>query len=906
VKRFSVKLQILLFSMIPVLIIDVFLTAININKSLEQAQRQLQNKGDITAKQIASAVEFYLFAGDNIQIRRLLVQSVADPDIVYASVYNDQGTLLAEATSAQYSPTLSNLYFYSRQPILTQAFDSGDVFDPGFEQAERATLGWVHLYVSRQQLEHNREQILIDGMVVFAVLLVITFILAAIISQRITRPVFTLLEHLRRVEKGDLGQVIGHIADNEIGAVQRGFNSMSQALLANRDELNQRIDQATSDLREAIINLEDKNRELGLARDAAQEANRIKSQFLANISHEIRTPINGIQGFINLVRQTGLKRSQKRYIDIMQQSVNDLGAMINELLDFSKLESGKVRILNSDFDLFNLVESTRDCLFTATMEKGIDLHLTIFSDTPQMLIGDPFRLKQILRNLIGNAIKFTDNGYVSITVYLLDENGSDVTLLFRVQDSGIGIPRAQQKQLFRAFAQLESDPNRRHAGTGLGLVISRNLAQLMGGDITLESSPGVGSIFTLQLPFTRSAEAPTEPGPLQSQTAFIMAFNRRCLSEVQSIMNRIGYSTETQMIESSDRMDVYRSQIRQNLSYLNVIVFDLRHGFIRPQTLLDSLDLGSTRVIIMHYDMAMVDSALLNQYDFVSVINTGENIAQMLAWHHSEESTQETLAITPMQAAHLLVVDDNNMNLTLAAELARLWGHEADMAKNATDAMQLFCSKQYDLILLDLQMPEIDGIALMQMMRKQKPDLKTPIVSLTANVVEVEEKQRLLDLGFNNCLEKPLDEVKLHRLLDGQTPHPSTPLAASALSARANPEDSPSINVTQSLKLSANNRQLASNMLDMLGQSLPEFRQQLMEALEAQSLGKMAWINHKLQGATAYASLPRLKQLLNEYHEKKLGEHGEVLEVVRRIIDEIDNIQDALAKLSSDTAGRTQ
>ncbi len=905
-KRFSVKLQILLFSMIPVLIIDVFLTAININKSLEQAQRQLQNKGDITAKQIASAVEFYLFAGDNNQIRRLLVQSVADPDIVYASVYNDQGNLLAEATSPQYTATLSNLYFYSRQPILTQTFDSGDVFDPGFGQAERTTLGWVHLYVSRQQLDQNRERILIDGMVVFAVLLVITFILAAIISQRITRPVFTLLEHLRRVEKGDLGQVIEHIADNEIGAVQRGFNSMSQALLANRNELNQRIDQATSDLREAIINLEDKNRELGLARDAAQEANRVKSQFLANISHEIRTPINGIQGFINLVRQTGLKRSQKRYIDIIQQSVNDLGSMINELLDFSKLESGKVRILNTEFDLFNLVESTRDGLFTATMEKGIDLHLTIFSDTPQVLIGDPFRLKQILRNLIGNAIKFTDNGYVSITVYLLDENGSEVNLLFRVQDSGIGIPRGQQKQLFRAFSQLESDPNRRHAGTGLGLVISRNLAQLMGGDITLESSPGVGSIFTLQLPFTRSAVAPSDPTPGPSQTAFILAFNRRCLSEVQSIMNRIGYSTETQLIESSERMDVYRSQIRQNLSYLDAIVLDLRHGFIRPQTLLDGLDLESTRVILMHYDMAMVDSDLLNQYDFVSVINTGENIAQMLAWRHSEEPTQETIAMTPVQAARLLVVDDNNMNLTLAAELARLWGHEADMAKNAAEAMELFCDSQYDLILLDLQMPEIDGIALMQMMRKQKPDLKTPIVSLTANVVEAEERQRLLDLGFDNCLEKPLDELKLHQLLNSQSkPSPSS-TATAVWVPNATGEHLPSIDTRQSLKLSANNPQLISNMLTMLSQSLPEFRQQLLDALAAQSLGKIAWINHKLQGVTAYTSLPKLKQLLNEYHEKKLGDHDEVFEVIRRIIDEIDGIEDALAKLSSEADSSAQ
>ena len=896
-KRVSVKFQILLFSMIPVLIIDIFLTALNVNKSLEQAQRQLQSKGDITAKQIASAVEFYLFAGDNQQIRRLLVQSVADPDIVYASVYNQQGTLLAEAHSDKYSAAYSDRYSYSREPIMTQPIESGDVFDPASNQADRSLLGWVHLYVARDQLEQNREQIILEGIIVFAVMLVVAFVLAAIISQRITRPVFSLLDHLKGVEKGDLGRVITHIAANEIGDVQRGFNSMSQALLANRNELNQRIEQATEDLRDAVSDLEDKNRELGLARDSAQEANRIKSQFLANISHEIRTPINGIQGFINLVRQTGLKRNQKRYIDIMQQSVNDLGAMITELLDFSKLESGKVTILDSEFDLFNLLESTRDGLFTATMEKDIDLHLAVFSDTPQMVIGDSLRLKQILRNLIGNAIKFTDNGYVSITVYLLDENDTEATLLFRIEDSGIGISQTQQKQLFRAFAQLESDPNRRHAGTGLGLVISRNLARLMGGDITLESSPGIGSIFTVQLPFRLAPQPAAGNSPFHAQTAFVMAFNRRCLTEVQSAMNRIGFITETQLLESRDTLDIYRSQIRQNLAYLNLIVFDLRHGFVAPDALLDGLSLGDTRVIIMHYDAVMVEPELLAQYDFVSVINTGENIAQALSWQDAEETTQETLAITPAPSARLLVVDDNSMNLTLAAELARLWGHEADMAKNAGEAMLLFGANDYDLILLDLQMPEIDGIELMQMMRREKPELQAPIVSLTANAVERQEAQRLLELGFNACLQKPLDEAKLQRLLDGASGEPP-PTAADWMEQSTGAMDDSSLAIEHSVQLAGNSRQITRNMLNMLQQSLPEFRQQLQGGLESRSLGKLAWVNHKLQGVTAYAGLPRLKRLLNEYHEKKLGESNEIFAVVERIITELDNIETSLDSLA--------
>ncbi len=889
-KRFSVKFQILMFSMIPVLIIDVLLTTMSINKSLDQAERQLRSKGEITARQIAGATEFYLFSGNHKQIMRLLDQNVADPDIIYAAVYNRQGELVAESRSTQYVASRNDLYFYSREPILSQPIEVEDMFAPAPTAHDHAPLGWVHLYVSKQQLEHNRQTVLIEGIALFAIVLIVAFVLAAIISQRITRPVFSLLEHLKGVEQGELGRVIEDISSNEIGDVQRGFNSMSLALLANRSELNQRIAQATEDLRAAVADLEDKNRELGLARDAAQDANRVKSQFLANISHEIRTPINGIKGFINLIRHTGLKRNQKRYIDIMQHSVNDLGTMINELLDFSKLESGKVKILNSEFDLFNLLESTRDGLFTATMEKEIDLHLIVFSDTPQMVIGDPLRLKQILRNLIGNAIKFTDNGYVSITVYLLDEHESEATIQFRVEDSGIGISTDQQKKLFRAFAQLETDPNRRFSGTGLGLVISRNLAQLMGGDITLESAADVGSIFTLQLPFAIGNNAAFEQNPFSEKSAFIVASNRRCLSETQSSMNRIGFNTELQLLESTDKTEIYRAQIRQNLNYLDYIVFDLRHSLISPDALLEGLKLDGTRIIIMHYDMALVEADLLQRYDFVSVINTGENIAQMLAWKHSEEVVQDNSAPTPVPPARLLVVDDNTMNLTLAAELARLWGHTADTAINASEAMRLFATHQYDLILLDLQMPEIDGIELMQMMRRHQPRLSAPIASLTANMVEEQETQRLMQLGFDACLGKPLDEHKLNRLLStGQGQKP-------AAITQQDPDETASIDFRMCLALSGDNRQLADNMLSMLVQNLPELSKQLQDAIRIESMEEMNRLTHKLQGVTCYAGLPRLKRLLEYYEDSKEGQADDAFDAARRLIDELDNIIEQLGK----------
>ena len=203
-------------------------------------------------------------------------------------------------------------------------------------------------------------------------------ILTVAISRKITQPIFRLMEHLKYVETGQLGKTIEPTEDNEIGAVQKGFNRMTHSLLANRRQLNQRIQQATRQLNEAITDLETKNRELGFARDQAQNANRTKSEFLANMSHEIRTPINGIKGFISLLSQSQLDISQQRYVDIILKSTADLSNIVNEILDFSKMESGKLHIVEEEFDLYEVIEQTRDLLFINVLTKNIDLNLIIY------------------------------------------------------------------------------------------------------------------------------------------------------------------------------------------------------------------------------------------------------------------------------------------------------------------------------------------------------------------------------------------------------------------------------------------------------------------------------------------------------------------------------------------------
>ncbi|MBC8210703.1 MAG: response regulator [Gammaproteobacteria bacterium] len=895
--RFRIKHQILLIAMIPVLLIDAFFTYVLIKSNIDQAEQLLQSKGEIIAQQIASASEFGLLTGSYEQIRRLLEQSINTNNIIFIAVYNIDGSIIARTVGSDYQPLLSTEYSYYRQNIQTHPLDTKDIFEPGkpTDTAISRNLGWVHMYISKQQLQMTISRIFKEGAFFFFAMLLLAILLTLSISRRITRPVYSLLNHLNRIETGHLGDIINPLEANEIGDVQKGFNSMSQALLANRRQLDEKIKSATIDLRLAVSDLEKNNYELALARDTAQKADKVKTQFLANMSHEIRTPINGIQGFLTLLFKTGLSQEQLRYADIITQSTRDLSNIVNEILDFSKIESGKIELINTPFDLHELVESTRDSLFASTIEKNIDLYLSIYSDTPKMLTGDKYRLKQILINLIGNAIKFTDQGFVSITVIMEDESAKKAMIRFDIEDSGIGINIENQKTLFKAFKQIESDINRRFTGTGLGLAISKNLAILMGGMIQLTSQPNRGSLFSLLLPFDKvPAQNDTADSTDHSQTVLIYAFNERALSELQSLYNRAGFNVEAELIKDPSLIDRYQKQLMQNLSYIDFIVFDLRHSSLHPDQLIpQKAHQQCLRVIVMHYDPSLVKLSSYADYQFISVINSSNKLHSLMTQLKSDPAPEPALANVEKPSQHnaknILIVDDNAINLALACELTRIWGHLPTQANNARAAMQLFKVQSFDLILLDIQMPEIDGIELMQMMRNEQPELCTRIIAITANVLE-KEQERLLNLGFDGYISKPIEEQKLKNLLDHQQPvstvKPQTDAPTGALS---------SLDFAQTLKLCANQEKLVISTFTMLQQELPDYKNVLNFAIGSVDLEKIGAIMHILHGVVCYAALPALSQLLKQYEALK-DSHEEVmvLQLASQVNSELKAVEQAL------------
>jgi two-component system sensor histidine kinase BarA len=871
-RKLGIKYQILLIALIPALLVDVFFTYTYFTNNVDQAHDLLQSKGQIIAKQLAGASEFDMLSGNYRQIQHLLNQTIDTHAIILASVYNENGKAIATSISAEYDPTNTAQYFYYRLPILLQSIHDSDVFSPyQIHDDENRVIGWVHLNISRYQLEETKENILYTSITFFIAILLVALILSVIISGGITRPIFKLLEHLRNVAKGQLGEVIDSLERNEIGELQKGFNRMTEALLTNQNDLNEKIQFATKQLSEAIDDLKSKNSELKLAKDEAQQANKIKSIFLTNMSHEIRTPINGIKGFINLMSQSDLNSTQKRYADIILKSTNDLTSIISEILDFSKMESGKLQIVNDDFDLYDVIQQTRDILFINILSKNIDLVLIIYSDTPRFVCGDKLRLKQILLNLIGNAIKFTDEGEVVIKVMAEQQTESNVTILITVEDTGIGISTPDQKTLFEAFSQVHTATNRRFTGTGLGLVISKNLVKLMDGEILMESKIDVGTKFSVRLPFLLTSP-PTEIAPvnhLDNRIALILSSSETRLQEITSLFDRAQIATESMLVSKSDNAESINSNIRKNLDHIDFLAIDLRHFDFILSEILENISVEQTRVIIMHYDQTMInaqlgpklDSKLDSKLDFISTTTNSQDLKRALNTPKNQSSTTSPVFSLPVISKKVLLVDDNRINLKLASELIGLWGHQVYEAENALQAMTLYKKESFDLIVLDIQMPEIDGIDLLNMMRSEKALDQTPTVALTANILD-DEPQRLLQLGFNYYLSKPIDEEKFRSILDGSSHINSnlTKLTPVQEFGQTTSIAMSSIDFEQSLKLCQNNNIILYNILDILVSDIPSLQLQLKSAAFQNNREELSAILHKLHGTACYTNLPRLTQ----------------------------------------------
>ena len=663
----------------------------------------------------------------------------------------------------------------------------------------------------------------------------------------------------------------------EYAALQKDLLDLSERLEHHNEEMIAGIEQSTEDIRRNMDSMEEKSAQLHIANREAMESNRLKSQFLANISHEVRTPLNAILGYTKTLQKDITDSQQRLYVDTIEQSTNSLLTIIGDILDFSKIEAGKLNLESNHFNLKALLDDVYQILSInlLTKEKQIDLVPEFNQDVPEWVVGDSTRVRQILTNLIGNAIKFTHQGSVRTKVSIAAQNGQDLILSFQIIDTGIGIAEHKINRLFKPFSQVDTSTTRQFGGTGLGLVITKKLVEQMNGKIEVSSDPSIGSTFRFTISLKASPKLSNDKSALNRHVVLLEP-SATYKSYLNSYLQSIGVSCTA--CSDLEQMVALLNKQHDTIDAILLSVMPDEQSVAEARELITySTQQFSIPCILMiqppgqiaHYPdlKELCSDILLKPISHDRLYNALHYLSNSIALHPTQElQPQPNVLHEKISGLKILAVDDSPINLQLLKHWLTPIGIEVSLAYSGQQAINMAMNDSFDQIFMDIQMPEMDGMETTQQLRKIESYKNTPIIALTAHALG-SEQQQILSSGMNAYLTKPINEELLLSTIE--TWRTNTKTFQDQIDAKM----IDIFDLEKALEIVDGKADIAKEMFDMLADSLDAEKKLIQHHLENQDTEKLIEVVHRIHGASKYTGTINIARHAGflETHLKELG-----------------------------------